>query len=123
MAMFEVREDAKISKSILFNNWFGDSKVVDKNGEPLTMYHGTDKEFDTFDSQERGLISFSTTPPLANGFANRDSGRVIPVYISSENPFDYTNKKHVAAFIKAIKQKIMARLNVNPQNKLFSFYM
>lgn len=39
-----------------FINWFGDwinnpseaSKVVDKNGEPLVVYHGTSKEFNTF---------------------------------------------------------------------------
>jgi len=32
-----------------FKEWFGDSKVVDENGQPLVVYHGTDAEFDTFD--------------------------------------------------------------------------
>ena len=40
-----------------FFNWFGDwvnnpessSKVVDKNGEPLIVYHYTNETFDTFD--------------------------------------------------------------------------
>ena len=40
-----------------FRNWFGDwlaedktsvSKVVDENGEPLVVYHGSSSEFDTF---------------------------------------------------------------------------
>ena len=39
-----------------FINWFGDwisnpseaSKVVDENGEPLVVYHGTDEDFNTF---------------------------------------------------------------------------
>lgn len=28
-----------------FKRWFGDSKVVDANGEPLVLYHGTSKKF------------------------------------------------------------------------------
>ena len=40
-----------------FKNWFGDwendpanaSKVIDENGEPLVVYHGSDADFDTFD--------------------------------------------------------------------------
>lgn len=43
-----------------FKNWFGDwendpknaSKVVDENGEPLVVYHGTDAEFDVFDASK-----------------------------------------------------------------------
>ncbi len=31
-----------------FKNWFGDSKVVDKDGNPLVVYHGTNNEFDVF---------------------------------------------------------------------------
>ena len=36
-----------------FKKWFGDSKVVDKNGEPLIVYHGTTHNFDSF-TKERG---------------------------------------------------------------------
>lgn len=37
-----------------FYRWFGDSKVVDKQGRPLVVYHGTGYEFDTFDTAKRG---------------------------------------------------------------------
>ena len=43
-----------------FKAWFGDwekgegSKVVDENGEPLLVYHGSDKKFDTFDTSRSG---------------------------------------------------------------------
>ena len=30
-----------ITKTPAFRNWFGDSKVVDENGEPLVVYHGS----------------------------------------------------------------------------------
>lgn len=29
-------------------SWFGDSKVVDENGKPKQVYHGTTRDFDTF---------------------------------------------------------------------------
>lgn len=37
-----------------FRNWFGDSKVVDANGEPLVVYPGSDSSFDSFDSSALG---------------------------------------------------------------------
>lgn len=55
------RKNAIILKSNVYSdnfiNWFGDwmndpenaSKIVDKNGEPLIVYHGTKHDFDTFD--------------------------------------------------------------------------
>ena len=33
-----------------FKSWFKGSKVVDDNGDPLIVYHGTSAEFDTFDN-------------------------------------------------------------------------
>lgn len=44
-------------KSILndeFWKWFGDSKVVDSNGNPLVCYHGTDAKFNEFDYEYIG---------------------------------------------------------------------
>ena len=32
-----------------FRRWFGDSKVVDEDGKPLVVYHGSDADFDVFD--------------------------------------------------------------------------
>ncbi len=40
-----------------FKKWFGDSKVVDDEGEPLVVYHGTDEKFDTFDTELPGQRS------------------------------------------------------------------
>ena len=31
-----------------FRKWFGKSKVVDENGKPLVVYHGTDKDISSF---------------------------------------------------------------------------
>lgn len=38
-----------------FKNWFKDSKIVDADGNPLVLYHGTERDFDTFDFQAKPL--------------------------------------------------------------------
>lgn len=38
-----------------FKKWFGDSKVVNKDGSPMILYHGTNEVFTVFD---RGDIGF-----------------------------------------------------------------
>src|SRR5690606_5138263 len=37
-----------------FKRWFGDSKVVDANGKPLVVYHGTKADFSTFSLEKFG---------------------------------------------------------------------
>jgi len=37
-----------------FYKWFNDSKMVDKEGRPLVVYHGTDYEFEDFDESHLG---------------------------------------------------------------------
>ncbi len=77
--------------------WMGDSKVVDAQGKPLVMYHGTTADFDAFDNSktganDRGLWGrghyFASSPTSANSYALRqgDGARVIPAYISIQNP-------------------------------------
>lgn len=62
------RQDAigrDITKTEAFKRWFGNSKVVDENGEPMVMYHGTDKNFSKFKTrqQPRGFGFFVGAPP------------------------------------------------------------
>jgi hypothetical protein len=74
-----------------FRRWFGDSKVVDKKGEPLVVYHGTDEEFYAFDPSKQNVRNAR----MGMGFyftANKDAAamsgdRVMPVYLSLQNPY------------------------------------
>jgi len=47
------------TESPQFKEWFRDSKVVDKKGGPLVVYHGTDSKFDTFDLSKLGFSTDS----------------------------------------------------------------
>lgn len=59
-----------------FRAWFGDSKVVDENGEPLRVHHGTDRSFDSFskrkakgDSLFRWGFFFAENPATSSIYA------------------------------------------------------
>lgn len=73
-----------------FYKWFGDSKVVDEQGKPLVVYHGTDAEFDTFGNyganpQARiGAYFFTDDYMNADGYAGGEI--VMGVYLSLQNP-------------------------------------
>ena len=66
-----------------FYKWFGDSKVVDEQGRPLVVYHGTNAEFDTFDKNKAfdGAFYFSSNKEFAKGYGN-----IMPTYLSIKNP-------------------------------------
>ena len=90
-----------------FNNWFGGSKVVDAQGEPLMVYHGSVErgvtEFDTTRVTERSAqgdtpgtyftgsqmsASGYTRPPGASIKTPR--GEIVPAYLSIQNPLNTT---------------------------------
>lgn len=61
-----------------FYNWFGDSKVVDDQGRPLVVYHGTNKEFDSFDKKLLGTTTLAYS--ARQGFFFTDSEEVANSY-------------------------------------------
>ena len=83
--------------------WFEGSKIVDAQGKPLTLYHGTPKPtFTNFDATKVG----STTDEgwLGSGFYFYDrgdfaslyagtTGAVYPVHVVMKNPFEVTFTK------------------------------
>lgn len=91
-----------------FKAWFGDSKIVDKDGKPLMVYHGTSQDFSAFDKGEQGKNTrqaggelgffFTSKSWLAGdyatisgrgGWAKRQTPKgeaIYPLYISVKNP-------------------------------------
>lgn len=84
-----------------FRAWFLDSKVVDVEGNPMVVYHGTGPgwrgptpdihAFDT-DASEYGIVSgayFTQHRDYANRYTRdngEERGAVYPVYLSLQNP-------------------------------------
>ena len=85
-----------------FWKWFGDSKVVDKYGEPLVVYHGTGASFNKFKKTKCGVYSknkyacsaffFADHPQEASLFAESQmshptsKANVMPAYLAIQNP-------------------------------------
>lgn len=104
------RSIADQTQTPAFKRWFGNSKVVDSNGEPLVVYHGTTgKAFTTYDTSHSGKrtdfgnvgVGVYTTPAkyIAKAYAGA-TGSIMPLYMSVENPlritYDETFKDRVA---------------------------
>lgn len=79
-----------------FERWFKDSKVVDADGKPLVVYHGTEADFSVFDPEKIGSANtqtkrgsgfyFAKDPALTSRYANREGANVIPAYVRITNP-------------------------------------
>lgn len=94
---FEYDEDSNLTReqqrqvaTTEFKRWFGDSKVVDEEGKPLVVYHGTDEKFNAFDmSKGRANMDiqgafFSPYELDAEGYGEN----VGAYYLSIQNPAD-----------------------------------
>jgi len=75
----ETRFSLNQTSTPAFKKWFGDSKVVDAEGKPLVVYHGTPTGGFTEFSKDyrgrtggrsRGGFSFATNREAAEGYAN-----------------------------------------------------
>jgi hypothetical protein len=110
-----------------FKRWFGDSKVVDSNGEPMVVYHGTskDKPFSSFTRNAQGTW-FTSDPEAASSYATTNdsqkvvyedgryvskntSAQVFPVYLSIKNPLKVEGE---------VLKKWQASVNYRAANKM-----
>lgn len=108
--IFSLKEITDVTSTPAFKTWFGKSKIVDKNGKPLIVYHGSsdsepisifklDKHVDRDSARKAGWVSylgrvfyFSKNAKDASDFAlyerSGENASVYPVYLRIEKPFD-----------------------------------
>lgn len=115
-----------------FKAWFAGSKVVNPDGTPKVMYHGTASpdivEFDGTGYSDRGAAGFFTeNPAFAGEFADsreqeereRDADsdgdgvtyphgpQIYPVYIRALNIFDARNPEHVKLVPRFVQHDVV----------------
>ena len=110
-------------KSDNFKNWFGDwennpskaSKVVNEDGTPKVVYHGTSNGgfwfFDTYGSNF-GLFGngsyFTESKNVAKSYTNKGKGnnkQVYEVYLNIRNPIDMDAKADISKWNKAFEKQ------------------
>lgn len=108
-----------ITQTAAFKRWFGDSKVVDKDGKPLVVYHGTTANFSEFDKKFNAEYApdfyFTDTPEVANYATGTvetewfpDGSNLMPVYLSMKNPLVVDMEwGHVPNKIQSLKQQAL----------------
>ncbi len=73
-----------------FWKWFGDSKVVDTDGNPLVVYHGTNANFRKFNTKKstQGVIWFSSDrDKIARGDAGAAGrSKILELFASIQRP-------------------------------------
>ena len=69
------------------------SKVVDENGEPMVVYHGTDTNITTFDKEKTADSNFwfiNRKDKIENGEVGAAAnGKIIPVWLNARNLADW----------------------------------
>jgi hypothetical protein len=100
-------QEAPPLESAAFREWFGNSKIVDDDGKPLVVYHGTDAAFTTFSNTGEKLPSlgygYYFTPDIRK--AQQYGANIMPVYISAERLLDW------GSLSNEDRSKIIDRLN------------
>ena len=85
----------KQTETLQFKEWFGKSKVVDEEGKPLVVYHGSTADFTEFSykfvnrngqADGRGFY-FTDNRSFAEGYQNKD-GKLFEVYLSIQKPLN-----------------------------------
>ena len=114
------RQTLDVSNNPKFQKWFGDSKVVDDNGNPLVVYHGTSDDINQFRTSDEGALGagiyFTEDPDAASRFADRSAKErsnktgqnVMPVYIRIEKMLDVDNitNEQMDSIIRAMPRSI-----------------
>jgi hypothetical protein len=126
------------TESEAFKKWFGDSKVVDENGKPLVVYHGTKQGgFEEFNNakaksqRDNGFfgqgIYFTSERDIAESYAD-DYGdsekavnpQVYEAYVSIKNPFvwDVSNDAKAEETRQAIEAMGIKIQNISSSTRI-----
>lgn len=73
-----------------FKKWFEGSTVVDEQGNPLKVYHGSPRKFKNFNFHTSSMIFFATNRKVAEYFA--EGNEVKECYLNIKRPFEFDAK-------------------------------
>ncbi len=101
-----------IVRTPAFKRWFGDwqndpenaSKVVDENGEPMVMYHGSAADFNVFDKKKLGSLTNTEISKAGFFFASNKAAADQYAFIGGlQNPYLENKLTESRAFFLNIK--------------------
>jgi len=106
-----------------FKKWFGNSKVVDENGDPLVVYHGSRNfEGDQFKPDvtrinRAGNVAgyyFTPDPEEASKYSKtratdtyEEGAQVVPVYLSIKNPYEIKKSRVTPDMVNQYRKELI----------------
>lgn len=87
-----------------FKRWFDNSKVVDKDGKPLVVYHQTDADFTVFNTESNGAGRYDDETPSGIFLKPSDNDiglkgkKQMALYASIKNPLTVRNREELIRF-------------------------
>ena len=73
----DVRFRISPAKTTAFKRWFGDSKIVNEDGTPKIMYHGTAADITSFKPKQAKSIFVTDDPEFAENFAQMSENYMV----------------------------------------------
>lgn len=134
ISLYEAIETVQKTATNLNDNfwkWFGNSKIVDENGNPLICYHGTSSEFKAFNKKKIGQrdngfygkgFYFSPVQHTAKYYSQ--NGQIMAVYLSIQNPLDlseYVDQKIEDISTEKLKELGIYDKKITDKNGIMSF--
>lgn len=110
----------KITDNPNFVKWFGNSKVVDENGYPLVVYHGTADEITTFKAKERGRTTSSES--AKKGFFFTSNKRIAKGYSDFARPRNIDKLRQKYEHLERMAQKINTNTAWDKYQKAYAEY-
>jgi 8-oxo-dGTP pyrophosphatase MutT (NUDIX family)/ribosomal protein S18 acetylase RimI-like enzyme len=117
-----------------FKAWFGDwendpknaSKVVDENGEPLVVYHGTNNDFTIFKLEKPTTAAygqgfyFTNDKKFASNYARGQNGKILSLFLKIKNVFEIYEDELPSGYEKYSEMLNNKGLSRDFTNKLVS---
>lgn len=112
-----------------FWKWFSDSKVVDKDGSPLVVYHGTPPNnaisefypYSFFAEDKYNALAYARSN--RNSATSRKNGILMEVYLKFKNPYNLFNKTKSLMSLKEMSdlfkdEKINTHIRIDILNEI-----
>jgi hypothetical protein len=102
-----------------FREWFGQSKIVDAEGRPRVMYHGTARDITEFKAKQAGAIFVTEDPRFAEDFSYMSE--VWMIDHATQFLSEQEIKKAVAAGVMKMAQGVPKQKQIQMLTEILQF--
>ena len=95
----KVKYSLRATETPEFKQWFGKSKIVDSDGEPKVMYHGTARDITAFRPKQANAIFVTDNPDFASVFSGMSEGYMLKEFVNK-----MTNEDKKEFLLKVLKE-------------------